>query len=203
MIRNMIFDIGNVLMDFRWKDYVRNLFGEDEALIQTINQAIWYNGCWAAMDRGEMDGTAALQSASAFAPQYEKEIRLTLDHVAQAFHKCGYAIPWIKELKEMGLNVYYLSNYSEFSVAANPDVLDFIPYMDGGVFSYEVKTVKPKPEIYGCLCKKYSLQPENSLFTDDVPENVKGAEECGFQGILFEGYEKTYPAIMNILRLQK
>jgi len=198
----MIFDIGNVLMDFRWKDYMRNLFGEDEALIQTINQAIWHNGCWAAMDRGEMDGKAALQSAVAFAPQYEKEIRLTLDNVAQAFHKCSYAIPWIKELKEMGLNVYYLSNYSEFSIAANPDVLDFIPYMDGGVFSYEVKAVKPKPEIYDYLCKKYRLQPENSLFTDDVPENVRGAKEYGFQGILFEGYEKTYPAIMNILKLQ-
>ena len=50
MIRNMVFDIGNVLMDFRWKEYMRSLFGEDETLIQTINQGIWHNGCWAAMD---------------------------------------------------------------------------------------------------------------------------------------------------------
>ena len=55
MIRNMVFDIGNVLMDFRWKEYMRSLFGEDETLIQTINQGIWHNGCWAAMDKGEMD----------------------------------------------------------------------------------------------------------------------------------------------------
>ena len=40
MIRNMVFDIGNVLMDFRWKEYMRSLFGEDETLIQTINQGI-------------------------------------------------------------------------------------------------------------------------------------------------------------------
>ena len=45
MIRNMVFDIGNVLMDFRWKEYMRSLFGEDETLIQTINQGIWHNGC--------------------------------------------------------------------------------------------------------------------------------------------------------------
>ena len=200
MIRNMVFDIGNVLMDFRWKEYMRSLFGEDETLIQTINQGIWHNGCWAAMDKGEMDGAATLRSAVAFAPQYEKEIKLTLDSVAHAFHKFKYSIPWIQELKRMGLNVYYLSNYSAFSVAANPDVLDFIPYMDGGVFSFEVKAVKPEPEIYRSLCDKYGLKPEDCLFTDDVPANVNGAQACGFQGIVFEGYEKTYPLIMKALR---
>ena len=200
MIRNMVFDIGNVLMDFRWKEYMRSLFGENEALIQTINQGIWHNGCWAAMDKGEMDGAATLRSAVAFAPQYEKEIKLTLDRVALAFHKFGYAVPWVQELKGMGLNVYYLSNYSAFSIAANPDVLDFIPCMDGGVFSFEVKAVKPDPEIYRCLCDKYDLKPEECLFTDDVPANVKGAQACGFQGIVFEGYEKTYPLIMKALR---
>ena len=200
MIRNMVFEIGNVLMDFRWKEYMRSLFGEDETLIQTINQGIWHNGCWAAMDKGEMDGAATLRSAVAFAPQYEKEIKLTLDSVAHAFHKFKYSIPWIQELKRMGLNVYYLSNYSAFSVAANPDVLDFIPYMDGGVFSFEVKAVKPEPEIYRCLCEKFGLKPEECLFTDDVPANVKGAQACGFQGIVFEGYEKTYPLIMKALR---
>ena len=200
MIRNMVFDIGNVLMDFRWKEYMRSLFGEDETLIQTINQGIWHNGCWAAMDKGEMDGAATLRSAVAFAPQYEKEIKLTLDSVAHAFHKFEYSIPWIQELKRMGLNVYYLSNYSAFSIAANPDVLNFIPYMDGGVFSFEVKAVKPEPEIYRCLCDKYDLKPEECLFTDDVPANVKGTQACGFQGIVFEGYEKTYPVIMKALR---
>ena len=200
MIRNMVFDIGNVLMGFRWKEYMRSLFGENEALIQTINQGIWHNGCWAAMDKGEMDGAATLRSAVAFAPQYEKEIKLTLDRVAHAFHKFGYAVPWVQELKGMGLNVYYLSNYSAFSIAANPDVLDFIPCMDGGVFSFEVKAVKPDPEIYRCLCDKYDLKPEECLFTDDVPANVKGAQACGFQGIVFEGYEKTYLLIMKALR---
>ena len=200
MIRNMVFDIGNVLMDFRWKEYMRSLFGEDETLIQTINQGIWHNGCWAAMDKGEMDGAATLRSAVAFAPQYEKEIKLTLDSVAHAFHKFKYSIPWIQDLKRMGLNVYYLSNYSAFSLAANRDVLDFIPYMDGGVFSLEAKALKPEPEIYRCLCEKFGLKPEECLFTDDVLENVKGAQACGFQGIVFEGYEKTYPLIMKALR---
>ena len=199
MIRNMVFDIGNVLIDFRWKEYMRSLFGENEVLIQAINRGIWHNGCWAAMDKGEMDGAATLQSAIASAPQYEKEIRQTLANAAHAFHKNEYAVPWVQELKKLGFHVYYLSNYSAFSIKVNPGVLDFIPYMDGGVFSYQVKAVKPEPEIYRCLCEKYGLKPEECLFTDDVPENVKGAQACGFQGIVFESYEKTYPEIMKAL----
>ena len=53
---------------------------------------------------------------------------------------------------------------------------------------------------YGFLCKKYSLKPEECLFTDDVPENLKGAEAFGFHGLVFESYEKTYPEIMKILK---
>lgn len=53
---------------------------------------------------------------------------------------------------------------------------------------------------YGFLCKKYSLKPEECLFTDDVPENLKGAEAFGFHGLVFESYEKTYPEIMKRLR---
>lgn len=199
MIRNMVFDIGNVLMDFRWKEYMHSLLGENEELIQAINRGIWHNGCWAAMDKGEMDGAATLRSAIASAPQYEKEIRQTLANAAHAFHKNEYAVPWVQELKKLGFHVYYLSNYSAFSIKANPGVLDFIPYMDGGVFSYQVKAVKPEPEIYRCLCEKYGLKPEECLFTDDVPENIKGAQACGFQGIVFESYEKTYPEIMKAL----
>ena len=118
MIRNMVFDIGNVLMDFRWKEYMHSLFGENEALIQAINRGIWHNGCWAAMDKGEMDGAATLRSAIASAPQYEKEIRQTIANAAHAFHKNEYAVPWVQELKKLGFHVYYLSNYSAFSIKA-------------------------------------------------------------------------------------
>ena len=75
MIRNMVFDIGNVLMDFRWKDYMRSLFGENEALIQTINRGIWHNGCWAAMDKGEMDGADTLRSAAGFRALCSKDTK--------------------------------------------------------------------------------------------------------------------------------
>ena len=50
-----------------------------------------------------------------------------------------------------------------------------------------------------CICRRFNLIPEECLFTDDMPANIKAAEECGLQAVLFEGYEKTYPKIMGML----
>ena len=82
---------------------------------------------------------------------------------------------------------------------ANRGVLDFLPYMDGGIFSCYVKMAKPDHAIYHCLCEKYGLNPSECLFTDDMPENIQAAKKCGFQAILFEGYDKTYPAVMELV----
>lgn len=200
MIRNIVFDIGNVLMDFDWMGYMHSLYGENTAIIQSVNDAIWKHECWQAMDRGEMDGDAAMEEALRHAPEMEQEIRETIQNAGNSMHRFDYAIPWVKELRAMGKGVFYLSNYSTFAMDANRSVLDFLPYMDGGVFSCHVGLVKPDHGIYHCLCEKFQLQPEECLFTDDMPANVKAAKECGFQAVLFEGYEKTYPAIMDILR---
>ncbi len=196
MLQNVIFDIGNVLMDFRWMEYMHSLFGEDEQTIAAVNQAIWHHGTWASMDEG-MDAATAIERAASSVPSHEAEIRRAFTHAGQAMHRCDYAIPWIRELKGMGKSVFFLSNYSAFSITANGDVLDFLPEMDGGIFSYKVKMTKPGHGIYRLLCERYGLKPEECLFTDDMPDNIEAAKECGFQAILFEGYDKTYPAIMD------
>ncbi len=199
MLRNMIFDIGNVLMDFRWMEYMHSLFGDDEQTIADVNQAIWHQGTWASMDEGT-DAAAAIGKAVSHIPAREAEIRKAFAGAGQAMHRCDYAIPWIQEVKAMGKRVFYLSNYSAFSIDANRDVLDFLPHMDGGVFSFQVNKVKPDPEIYRLLCEKYDLRPGECLFTDDMPANVEAARECGFHAVLFESYDKSYPAIMETLQ---
>lgn len=199
MIQNVIFDIGNVLMDFRWMDYMHSLFGEDEETIAAVNQAIWRHGTWVSMDEGA-DAATAIEKAVSLVPAREADIRRAFAHAGQAMHRQDYAIPWIQELKRRGKNVFYLSNYSAFSIKANRDVLDFLPYMDGGIFSYQVKVVKPNPEIYRLLCEKYNLNPEECLFTDDMPDNIAAAKKYGFHAVLFERYEKSYPAVMEAIQ---
>ena len=202
LLKTVIFDIGNVLMDFRWMEYMHSLYGDEDGKIQAINEAIWGKGYWQAMDRGEISGDEMVEKVVQIAPSYEADIRHTIAGAGKAMHRFDYAIPWIKELKALGKQVLYLSNYSEFAMDANRSVLDFLPYMDGGIFSCYVKMAKPDHAIYRCLCEKYGLNPTECLFTDDMPENIQAARECGFQAVLFEGYEKSCPAVMKLLGRQ-
>ena len=78
--------------------------------------------------------------------------------------------------------------------------MSFMPLIDGGVISYEVKSVKPEPGIYEALIEKYDLVPEECVFLDDRPDNVEAAKKKGFHGIVAEGYEQASEALNNILK---
>ncbi|MBR6614753.1 MAG: HAD family phosphatase [Lachnospiraceae bacterium] len=197
MIKTVIFDIGNVLMEFSWWPYVRSLFDEDTARV--ITDAFWKTGYWEEFDRGVLSYEEIVKLMEEAAPEYVKEIHLTLERVGECMRKHDYAIPWIKQLKEMGYQVVFLSNYSEFLMKLKPEVLDFLPYMDGGVFSCHVKLIKPDPAIYQVLCDKCNLVPEESLFVDDNAANIESAKKFGLHAIRFEGYEKSYGEVMEYL----
>ncbi len=189
MIHTIIFDIGNVLMDWHFKTYVKDLL-RDEFLVEKVRGAIYGTGYWDQLDYGVDSGEVFSRMLEA-EPDYEKEIRLTLDHVAECMDKKEYAIPWIRQLKERGFRVLYLSNYSEFVMKAKPEVLDFLPLMDGGVFSCYVGMIKPDPGIYRILCREYDLVPEECVFIDDKAENIQAAKDLGMEGILFTDYHQA------------
>lgn len=194
-IDTVVFDIGMVLKG--WHPQLENFFGREAAAI--VEDAIWGRGYWEEMDRGIVDEEVLMNLMAAAAPEYEQQIRYILDHLELISERYDYAIPWVKELKEAGFHVYYLSNYSRRLREKVPQTIDFLPYMDGGVFSCDVKLMKPDQKIYQLLCEKYNLTPECCLFIDDRQENVDAAVQFGMQAVRFEGYEKSYAGIMERL----
>lgn len=189
MIKNVIFDIGNVLMRFDYKTYIKELLGDDR-VIEKVNNAIWRTGYWNDLDRGEPTEKMFGLMLDA-EPDCKAEITLAFENVGQCCHRMEYAISWIKELKSRGYKVLYLSNYATNTMNAAPHVLDFIPYMDGGVFSCDIKAVKPDPVIYQTICEKYDLVPEECVFLDDFVDNVEAARAFGMNAIHFESYEQA------------
>lgn len=202
MIRTVIFDIGNVLADFDWKTYIHGMFSDDKT-IQAVSEAIWKTKYWEEFDRGVLEFEEIVRMMEAHAPEYREEIRRTIDGAGACLHRFDYAIPWICMLKEQGYRVVFLSNYSEFLMEKNPGVLDFLPYMDGGLFSCHAKLIKPDRRIYEALCEKCGLIPEESLFIDDNAANIEAARAFGLHAIRFEGYEKSYDGIMQYLQDHK
>ena len=198
MKKTVIFDIGNVLIRFRWIDFIHDLF-DDEETIRAVEDAMWMTGLWNELDRGVVSEDKILEDIISRRPDYEDAINKTFDHIGEAIARVDYAIPWIRSIKAAGHQVLFLSNYSGLVKRANMNALDFLPLMDGGIFSYEVGLVKPDPAIFQRLCDDYQLDPRNCLFVDDNKANVRAANAFGLPAIRFKDYEQGHAAVAAFL----
>ncbi len=186
MIQNVIFDIGNVLTYYTWEKHIRS-FGFSEAVYERVVRATVKSNEWNEFDRGCLSDEEVVELLTRNDPSVEKEIRKAMADVSGLVERADYAIPWLKELKEKGLGLYYLSNFSYKAGRECRHALDFLPYMDGGILSCEVKLVKPQPEIYRLLLQKYDLKAEECVFLDDTAANVEAARAEGIRSFLFTG----------------
>lgn len=185
MITTIIFDIGNVLVDFTWREHYKS-FGYDDEMVERIARATVLNPTWNEIDRGVMEEEDIIQEFVKTDPEIEQDIRKVLRDVSTIVARNDYAIPWIQELKSKGYRTLYLSNFSLKAETECAASLDFIPYMDGGILSYREKVIKPMPEIYQLLIDRYELVPEECVFMDDTPANLAGAEKFGIHTIHFQ-----------------
>ena len=187
MIRNIIFDMGNVLIKFTPSQIVEELGLESKEDEELLLKTVFHSGEWHLTDLGTMTEVDLWNSVSQKLPE----------------HLLGYAhdiiLEWDKKLvpvlgmeevvrmcKENGYNVYLLSNAS----LRQPLYFPRIPgsqYFDGTVVSAIVGICKPDREIYEYLLFKYGLKAEECIFIDDLPKNIEAANAVGIHGILFDG----------------
>ena len=199
MIKNIIFDIGRVLVTFDPIQYVNSL-GFDEETARAVVGAIFHDPLWIETDRGVIPVEEFEEAFVANAPDYEPQIREAYRKMGRMIQLRPHTMPWVKALKERGYRLYVLSNYGEYLFLKSKDRLDFMPYMDGAVISYQIQMIKPDQEIYEYILNKYGLLPEESVFIDDRPENVEGAKAVGMSGILFENFEQTSGELEKMLK---
>lgn len=200
MIKNIIFDIGNVLAHFRGTNLLQDLGLSGEVLETVADATIRSGAMWNEFDRSVMPDEEVIATCVAKAPQYEKEIHMLFDNIRYIAKEYPHAQEWIKCLKAEGYHVYLLSNYGRTAFEATSKELGFISLVDGMVISYEVKYVKPEPEIYQALFDKYNLKPEECVFLDDREENIRAAERFGMHGIVVQSKEQADEELRNILK---
>ncbi|MGN0667034.1 MAG: HAD family hydrolase [Huintestinicola sp.] len=198
MVRNVIFDIGKVMIEFDWDTFLRRYF--DDRTADAVAAATWGSKSWNELDRGVLPYDEVMEMFGREDTRCSDQIIFAMKHVDECPVMQSYAVPWVDELKKQGYHVYYLSNYFEYLLEKRPDVLEFTKHMDGGIFSCHEKLIKPDERIYRRLCEKYSLIPEECIFIDDSPKNIRGAEQFGMKGFLFEGYDKSYSVITDYLK---
>lgn len=190
MIKNVVFDIGNVLAGFVWEEFYHS-FGYSEEIFEKLADATVRSPFWNEMDRGKLTDDELLEGFIKKDPSVEKEIREVFQNVKGMVRRYDYAVPWIRELKERGFRVYVISNFAHKAHMDCMEALDFLNETDGGILSYQVKLIKPAPEIYRLLCSKYNLKAEECVFIDDLQKNVEAARKEGMQGITFQSLKQA------------
>ena len=196
-VRNVVFDIGGVLADFRMKEFLAAK-GFDGPMIKRIVKASVMTAYWGKFERGEMTEEETLQGFIANDPEIAKELAIAYESVAGMLTSRDYAIPLVQGLKAAGYQVWYLSNYSKKAYVECGESLGFMPDMDGGIVSFQVGMTKPDPGMYRLFLERFGLDPASCVFIDDTPENVDVARSLGFHGIVFHSYEELLPALQAV-----
>lgn len=190
MIKNIVFDVGRVLVEFDWQRVFKDL-GFPEDIFEQVANATVRSQVWNEFDRSEASNEEILKGFLANAPEREQEILKFWDHIGDTIVRYDYSMDWIQELKEKGYRVYLLSNYPERTYIQSLEELAFVNEVDGAVFSYQVKFTKPEPEIYQELFTRYGLEPQECVFLDDSEPNIIAAKKLGMEAVHFQNKEQA------------
>lgn len=200
MIKNVVFDIGNVLVDFRWRTLMEEL-GMPAELQPVFEKTIFGSHWWGELDRGIYEEAEIVRKLREDNREHAEEFELIWANRHMLVEPFDYAVPWIERLKESGLKIYLLSNYPRdiFTLHTECGCFPFLDAVDGKVVSAFVQLVKPDAEIYAYLMKEYHLKAPECVFIDDRKENVEAAEALGMNGIIFENYKQADTVLGNLL----
>lgn len=197
MIKTIIFDIGNVLMDFNFQICFR-AYAPDEETYQKIVKATVQSPVWAEFDRGVCTDEEILEGFIKNDPSIESILRNMFERLEGIIKQRDYAIPWIRELKKSGYQVLVLSNFPKKVYELFQNEMTFLQEVDGGILSYQDQVIKPDKEIYNLLMSRYQLEPQECVFLDDLKDNIKTAKELGMHTVLFTTKEEAQDELRKL-----
>lgn len=187
MIRNIVFDMGNVLIKWRPEAFLERL-GVSEEDRPALLREVFGSVEWIQLDRGIVTWQEAAEKMCRRLPERLHGVvrELTGSWWQRPLLPMDGVADIVRELKGLGYGIYLLSNAS----VALPLYFDRIPgseCFDGRIVSADWKLLKPQPELYQILLREYGLKAEECFFVDDLFINVEAAVLVGMSGTIFRG----------------
>ena len=199
MIENIVFDLGNVLINFEPENWLYKTYGRKEG-------AFLYNEFCLSPLWGELDmGTKTLEEVEEIlCRDFPDKTPLIKDCVAHYFRMLTpipESVRMLERLSKKGHSLYYLTNYHAGAFQYALENYPWFGLFTGGLCSAHCRLVKPDPAIFRLLCRNMNFSPERALFIDDTVKNTDAAEALGFQTIVVKETAKLQEEIE--LKLQK
>ena len=201
MIKNLVFDLGNVLIEWN-SEKILTSFEPEKERRQLLIQVIFESGIWHQTDKGELSLKEACDEVLA---QLDDSYHPAVQNIFYNWYEVVEVYTGLQEQirlwAEQGYRIYILSTTCEiFYRIEKAGLLAVFPLLSGYILSSEVGVVKPEPEIYQKLLKKYGIDPTESIFIDDIQANLDTAAELGFETILAKRESDNILAMQELLQ---
>ncbi len=193
MIKNVIFDVGDVLINSDMRDYIKS-FGYSTERAEALNQALSIESIWRAKDLGIY--RSYVEAVPAFQEQHPELAQEIADFfkgpwMEQIYNPLEEGITLYNKVKEKGYDIYLLTNYSIDSFAYIEKKYDFIREVKGKIVSSHVQCCKPDRKIFQMLLDKYHLDAAECIFFDDNLSNVLAARNIGINAVQFKDLQEA------------
>lgn len=196
MIKNIIFDLGGVLIDFDPYKTIRKVFREEDAL--QVEKALFGSGLWKNLDLGIMHFPELAANCCKLLPAcLHKPLTELLLRWWDEMPPLPGMEDFVREVKANGYKVYLCSNTPD-DVYDHFDDIPVLQILDGILASCDFGVAKPDRKIFEALYNKFDLDPTECFFIDDMPQNIEGAAKTGMCGFCFA--KKDLDALKSALR---
>lgn len=187
MIKNVVFDFGNVLIGYD-PYYMTSRYVENAEDARLISDVLFDRIYWDRLDSGTVTDSEVVRLASARLPQRLhaacEKVYYNWVHNLPAISGMWQLVSDIK--RKYGVRLFLCSNISKYFVGFASE-FSVLSEFEKCMYSAEVGHVKPDKDMFEYLLSTCNILASETLFIDDSPKNIRGAEQCGIAGYLFDG----------------
>lgn len=195
-VKNIVFDMGGVLIDFDPVRSVANHF--ENCYHDAVMENTFRSPEWQLMDKGTLNVDDALTVMCSRLPvELHAQVREMVLEREKEMPPISGMYPIVKALKENGYKIYLLSNCPAWFDSFKKSVPAF-DFFDGFIISALYNQIKPDEEIYHTLLNEFSLKSDECFFIDDSPANIEAAKKLKMHTYCFK--DKNFEELKSAMR---
>lgn len=189
MIKNIVFDIGNVLVKWEPIPVMKKIFPErldhEQMVKDVVKSEIWYN-----LNKGKISEQEAIVQYHQLLDLKLPQVEILMQEIKESLVPMQGSFELVEQLSKANYPLYIITDNTFEIEAYLRSRYNFWQHFKGVVNSARIGVLKPNPAIYHHLLDTYKLTPEECIFFDDLPANVEGAIKVNMQARLFTSAKK-------------